>query len=219
MRELINELKFDEKGLIPVIVQDFKSNEVLMMAYMNKEAFEKSMDTGMAHYWSRSRKRLWLKGETSQHYQYIKSAGIDCDGDTLLLKVEQKEAACHTGHYSCFYRQMSNEGIQETSNTVFDTDKVYGSGAEILKEVYNVVLDRKINPKEGSYTNYLFEKGVDKILKKVGEETAEVIIAAKNEDKAEITYEISDLLYHLFVLMVHDGVELEDIYNELRGRR
>lgn len=219
MEELLKELKFDEKGLIPVVTQDYKSNEVLMMAYMNEEAFRKSMESGKVHYWSRSRKKLWLKGETSGHYQHIKSINVDCDGDTLLVKVEQQEAACHTGHYSCFYRELSKDGVSETAKTVFDPEKAYGDNSKILREVYDVIVDRTINPKEGSYTNYLFTKGLDKILKKVGEEAAEVIIAAKNKSKDEIRYEISDLFYHILVLMVERGLELDDIYNELKGRR
>jgi phosphoribosyl-ATP pyrophosphohydrolase/phosphoribosyl-AMP cyclohydrolase len=219
MDELVKELKFDDSGLIPVVVQDFQTNEILMTAYMNREAFDKSMETGMAHYWSRSRKKLWKKGETSGHYQYIKSVCIDCDGDTLLLKVEQKEAACHTGHYSCFYRELDGGSFKVASEAVFDAEKVYGGGAKVLQDVYDVIVDRTINPKEGSYTNYLFEKGLDKILKKVGEESAEVIIAAKNKSKDEIRYEIADLFYHLFVLMVERGVKLDDVYEELKGRR
>lgn len=219
MSEIVKNIKFDDKGLIPVIAQDYNTNEVLMMAYMNKEALEKSLETGKAHYFSRSRNKLWQKGETSGHYQYIKSIKIDCDNDALLIKVEQVEGACHTGHYSCFYREISEkEGLKETQEKVFDEKEVY-DGAKVLKEVYDVIVDRTINPKEGSYTNYLFEKGLDKILKKVGEEAAEVIIAAKNKDKGEIVYEISDLFYHLFVLMVERGVILDDIYNELKKRR
>lgn len=219
MSEIVKNIKFDDKGLIPVIAQDYNTNEVLMMAYMNKEALEKSLETGKAHYFSRSRNKLWQKGETSGHYQYIKSIKIDCDNDALLIKVEQVEGACHTGHYSCFYREISEkEGLKETQEKVFDEKEVY-DGAKVLKEVYDVMVDRTINPKEGSYTNYLFEKGLDKILKKVGEEAAEVIIAAKNKDKGEIVYEISDLFYHLFVLMVERGVKLDDIYNELKKRR
>lgn len=219
MSEIVKNIKFDDKGLIPVIAQDYNTNEVLMMAYMNKEALEKSLETGKAHYFSRSRNKLWQKGETSGHYQYIKSVKIDCDNDALLIKVEQVEGACHTGHYSCFYREISEkEGLKETQEKVFDEKEVY-DGAKVLKEVYDVIVDRTINPKEGSYTNYLFEKGLDKILKKVGEEAAEVIIAAKNKDKGEIVYEISDLFYHLFVLMVERGVKLDDIYNELKKRR
>jgi len=219
MENIINELKFDDKGLIPVIAQDLNTNEVLMMAYMNKEAFEKTMETGLVHYWSRSRQKLWLKGETSGHCQRVKSVNLDCDGDTLLIKVEQREAACHTGNYSCFFRELGKDGITAASSLVFDPEKVYGDNSKILQEVYDVIVDRQKNPKEGSYTNYLFEKGLDKILKKVGEETAEVIIAAKNKSVDEIKYEIADLFYHLFVLMVERGVKPDDIYNELKGRR
>lgn len=218
MEQLLKEIKFDEKGLIPVIVQDYKSGEVLMMAYMNREALEKSLETGRMHYWSRSRGKLWLKGETSGHYQSIQSISMDCDGDTLLAKVEQKGAACHTGHYSCFYREVQEGGVKETSGKVFDEKEVYNDRAKILQELYNIIIDRRLNPKEGSYTNYLFEKGLDKILKKVGEETAEVIIAAKNKSRDEIRYEIADLIYHLFVLMVERDVKPDEIYDELKGR-
>lgn len=219
MKGLSEELKLDDKGLIPAVVQDYKTREVLMMAYMNKESLEKTLETGMAHYWSRSRGKLWLKGETSGHYQHIKEIYTDCDGDTLLLKVEQKEAACHTGHYSCFYRQLAEDTFRELSGKVFDAEKVYADKAGILKELYSVIADRRENPKEGSYTNYLFAKGLDKMLKKIGEEASEVIIAAKNSSKDEIRYEIADLFYHLFVLMVEKDLQLDEIYDELKGRR
>ncbi len=219
MKELLEQIKFDSNGLVPVIAQDYKTNEVLMMAYMNEEAFIKSMETGKVHYFSRSRNSLWLKGETSGHFQTIKSMNLDCDGDTLLVKVEQIEAACHTGHYSCFYRELNKDGIKETSDKVFDEKSVYADKSKILKEVYNVIVDRRINPKEGSYTNYLFEKGIDKMLKKVGEEAAEVIIASKNTDNGEVIYEISDLIYHLSVLMVERGINFDDIFDELGKRR
>ena len=215
----IKEIKFDEKGLVPVIVQDYKDGAVLMLAYMNSDSLQKSMETGKATYFSRSRNKLWLKGETSGHFQIIKSVNLDCDGDTILIKVEQIEAACHTGHYSCFYRELNKDSIKETSDKVFDEKSVYGDKSKILKEVYNVVVDRKINPKEGSYTNYLFEKGIDKMLKKVGEEAAEVIIASKNTDNGEVIYEISDLIYHLTVLMVERGITFDDIFDELGKRR
>jgi len=215
--DLTGEIKFDEKGLVPVVVQDWESREVLMVAYMNKEAFELTVKTGLAHYWSRSRNKLWKKGETSGNIQLVKSISIDCDNDTLLLTVEQKGAACHTGNYSCFYRCFDGKGITEKKDNKVDSSGPSGSH-EILNKLYRIIEDRRANPKEGSYTNYLFEKGTDKILKKVGEETSEVIIAAKNNAKGEIVYEISDLVYHLFVLMVEKGVTLEDIYTELASR-
>ncbi|NSW91044.1 MAG: bifunctional phosphoribosyl-AMP cyclohydrolase/phosphoribosyl-ATP diphosphatase HisIE [Firmicutes bacterium] len=225
-RQFLDELKFDDKGLIPVIVQDYRTNEVLMLAYMNRESLEKSLHTGTAHYWSRSRNKLWQKGETSGHYQYIKSIDVDCDGDTLLLKVCQQGVACHTGYNSCFYRALLKmKTVEEEINGVDGKISTKGNGkqdengAEILEELYHVITDRKVHPKEGSYTNYLFEKGLDKILKKVGEEASEVIIAAKNKSLQELKYEISDLVYHTLVLMVEQGLKLDDIYRELKGRR
>jgi phosphoribosyl-ATP pyrophosphohydrolase/phosphoribosyl-AMP cyclohydrolase len=241
MENIIDSIKFDEKGLLPVVIQDSETDEVLMEAYMNREALERTMQTGKAHYWSRSRKKLWLKGETSGHFQYVNEARLDCDADTLLLKVTQVEAACHTGNHSCFYRDITGEGFrvnsseseaamlnkasaedkltpaQGESKVAVGDEKVYNSES-ILQELYNVIADRAKNPKEGSYTNYLFDKGLDKILKKVGEECAEVIIAAKNDRPEEITYEICDLLYHLLVLMAQQGVSLADVEEELSKR-
>lgn len=220
MTDLLEQLKFDESGLIPAIVQDAQSGQVLMLGYMNRQAVEKSLQTGKMHFWSRSRQKLWMKGETSGHIQAIQEAWFDCDKDALLWKVKQTTAACHTGNYSCFFNRITKEGdIVAENKQVFSPEEVYASGAAILQELYQVVADRRENPKEGSYTNYLFEKGLDKILKKVGEESAEVIIASKNRSKEEVTYEVSDLMYHLMVLLVEQGVELEDIYNELRKRR
>lgn len=215
MGSLKSALKFDDKGLIPVVTQDVKTKEVLMLAYMNEEAFDKTIETGKVHYFSRSRNNLWLKGETSGHFQFVKSIKLDCDGDTLLIEAEQVEAACHTGNKTCFFRAV-NDGNWEDVIEDADNEKL---SAEILQEVYDVIVDRTVNPKEGSYTNYLFTKGLDKILKKVGEETAEVIIAAKNKSKEEIRYEVSDLMYHLMVLLVERGLTLHDIYGELKGRR
>lgn len=214
MGNIKDSIKFDDKGLVPVVTQDYMTKEVLMVAYMNEEAFDKTLETGKVTYFSRSRNKLWIKGETSGHFQLVKSIKLDCDGDTLLIEVEQIDAACHTGNKTCFYRTLTNGTWSEAESK--DDEK---ASARILQEVYNVIVDRTIHPKEGSYTNYLFEKGLDKILKKVGEETAEVIIAAKNKSKEEIRYEISDLMYHLMVLMVERGVTLEDIYDELKGRR
>lgn len=215
---MINTIKFDDKGLVPAIIQDYQSGQVLMMAYMNTESLEKTMSTGKTWFYSRSRQSLWMKGESSGHVQTVKEIFYDCDEDTLLIKVEQTGAACHTGHYSCFYRNAAGE---EVAPAVFDPDKVYSSqaGSGILYELYDVIADRQKKMPEGSYTTYLFDKGLDKILKKVGEENAEVIIAAKNRSKSELVYEASDLLYHLMVLLVEQGVSLEDIFTELKSRR
>lgn len=201
-----NEFKLNSDGLIPVIVQDYKTNEVLMMAYMNEEAFDNTVKTGRMTYYSRSRQCQWVKGETSGHFQYVKSLAVDCDKDTLLAKVEQIGAACHTGNRSCFY------------TTIVGADYDAKNPLQVFESVYNTILDRRENPKEGSYTNYLFEKGIDKILKKVGEEATEIVIAAKNPNPEEIKYEISDFLYHAMVLMVERGVTWEDITNELADR-
>ena len=201
-----SEFKLNSDGLIPVIVQDYKTNEVLMMAYMNAEAFDNTVKTGRMTYYSRSRQCQWVKGETSGHFQYVKSLAVDCDKDTLLAKVEQIGAACHTGNRSCFY------------TTIVGADYDAKNPLQVFESVYNTILDRRENPKEGSYTNYLFEKGIDKILKKVGEEATEIVIAAKNPNPEEIKYEISDFLYHAMVLMVERGVTWEDITNELADR-
>lgn len=215
---MINNIKFDEKGLVPAIIQDYTTGKVLMMAYMNGEALEKTLITGYTWFYSRSRKSLWQKGESSGNVQKVKEIRYDCDGDTLLVLVEPTGAACHTGHYSCFYRNSDNEVVEDKE---FDLEKVYQAkaGPSILLELYDVVKDRKAKMPEGSYTTYLFDKGLDKILKKVGEENAEVIIAAKNRSKEEVVYEVSDLIYHLLVLLVEQEVELDDIFAELRSRR
>jgi len=203
----IKEIKFDEKGLVPVIVQDYKDGTVLMLAYMNEESLQKSIETGKATYFSRSRNELWVKGETSGHIQNIKEMYYDCDKDTILIKVEQVgDIACHTGERSCFFTKFK------------EFEKVEAK-QDILRELYDLIVERKKNPVEGSYTNYLFEKGLDKILKKVGEESAEVIIGAKNEDKAEIIYEVSDLAYHTLILLAHFGITPEEIKTELERRR
>lgn len=201
-----SELKLNSDGLLPVIVQDYKTNEVLMMAYMDEDAFEHTIKSGRMTYYSRSRKQQWIKGETSGHYQYVKTLTVDCDRDTLLAKVDQVGAACHTGNRTCFFQQIvGNEYDAKNPLQVFES-------------VYNTIADRKQNPKEGSYTNYLFDKGIDKILKKVGEEATEIVIAAKNPNPEEIKYEISDFLYHAMVLMVERGITWEDITNELADR-
>ena len=198
--------KCNEQGLIPVIVQDYKTDEVLMMAWMNEAAFEKTVATGLMTYYSRSRDEMWVKGETSGHYQYVRSMAVDCDKDTLLAKVKQVGAACHTGNHSCFYTEL------------FSKSGDYKNPLKIFSDVMDVIDDRKANPKEGSYTTYLFEQGIDKVLKKCGVEAAEVIIAAKNPDPEEIKYEMADFLYHAMVLMSMKGVTWEDITRELANR-
>ncbi len=201
-----DQIKKDAAGLLTVVVQDYRTNDVLMVAWMNEEAFRKTLETGRMTYWSRSRKELWLKGETSGHFQFVKSLTLDCDSDTLLAKVFQVGAACHTGSRSCFFNRIAaREGSHKNPHQVFE-------------DVYNVILDRKAHPKEGSYTNYLFDKGIDKILKKVGEEATEIVIAAKNPDPEEVKYEISDFLYHVMVLMAERGVTWDDITQELANR-
>ncbi len=173
---------------------------------MNEEAFETTLATGKMTYWSRSREELWIKGMTSGHFQYVKSLDIDCDNDTILAKVSQTGAACHTGNRTCFYRNLVQREYDEANPL------------KVFEQVYETILDRKLHPKEGSYTNYLFDKGLDKILKKVGEEATELVIAAKNPDPEEIKYELSDFLYHAMVLMAERGVTWEDITRELANR-
>ena len=199
----IEKLKFDEKGLIPAIVQDAKTGRVLTLAYMNEESLKISMEKGLTCFWSRSRQELWLKGETSGNYQHIVSITADCDYDALVVKVEPDGPACHLGTVSCF------------ENPVWESEDLHEFSLEMLMEL---IRGRKEEKVEGSYTTYLFEKGLDKILKKVGEESTEVIIAAKDKDKAETVYEIADLTYHVMVLMIEAGISLEDIHNELASR-
>lgn len=201
-----SDFKLNSDGMVPVIVQDYKTDEVLMLAYMNEEAFDTTIRTGKMTYWSRSRNELWTKGLTSGHLQYLKSMTIDCDHDTILAKVAQIGAACHTGNRTCFFNELVKKEYDDTNPL------------RVFQDVYDVILDRKEHPKEGSYTNYLFDKGVDKILKKVGEECTEIVIAAKNPDKEEIKYEISDFLYHVMVLMAEKNVSWEDITRELARR-
>lgn len=216
---LEEQVKYDQQGLIPAIIQDAASGRVVMMAYMNKESLKRTVESGLTWFYSRSRGQLWQKGETSGHVQKVKDIFYDCDEDCLLIQVEQVGVACHTGHYSCFYRKPDG---QEIEPPLYDLEKTYQEGASgpgILYELFEVIKGRKTELPSGSYTTYLFEKGLDKILKKVGEENAEVIIAAKNDDKAELIYEASDLIYHLLVLLVEKGVDLSEIFAELRSRR
>ncbi len=201
-----SDLKLNESGLIPVVVQDYTTNEVIMMAYMNEEAFDNTVKTGRMTYYSRSRKCQWVKGETSGHYQYVRALCVDCDKDTILAKVEQVGAACHTGNRTCFY------------TTIVGTERDAKNPLQVFESVYDTITDRREHPKAGSYTNYLFEKGLDKILKKVGEEATEIVIAAKNPNPEEVKYEIADFLYHVMVLMAERGVTWEDITKELADR-
>lgn len=201
--QLLNEIKFDDKGLVVVVAQDFETNEVLMVAYMNRESVEITLKEKRACYFSRSRSCLWRKGDTSGHVQHLKGFYYDCDADAILIKVEQVGSACHTGAYSCFYNKAYEDEVTDQS---------------IINKVYSQIINRRDNPKEGSYTNYLFDKGLDKILKKVGEEASEVIIGAKNKNKDELIYEMCDLIYHSLVLMVNEDITIDDIKRELTKR-
>lgn len=201
-----DDFKLNNDGHVTVVVQDYKTDEVLMVAYMNEEAYNRTIETGKMTYYSRSRNELWIKGETSGHFQYVRSLTVDCDHDTLLAKVHQVGAACHTGNRSCFFEEIMH------------TDYSESNPLKVFESVYNVILDRKANPKEGSYTNYLFDKGIDKILKKVGEEATEIVIAAKNPDHEEVKYEIADFLYHVMVLMAECELDWDDVTRELANR-
>ena len=201
-----SQFKTNDQGLIPVIVQHYKTQEILMLAYMNEESFYETIKTGKMTYFSRSRQKLWVKGETSGHFQYVKSLTVDCDLDTLLAKVDQIGAACHTGNPTCFFQPIVGDQYEEINTQ------------QVFESVYHTIMDRKEYPKEGSYTNYLFEKGIDKILKKVGEEAAEIIIAAKNPNPEELKYEMCDFLYHMMVLMAERGITWDDIMEEMAKR-
>jgi phosphoribosyl-ATP pyrophosphohydrolase/phosphoribosyl-AMP cyclohydrolase len=199
----INSLKFDENGLIPAVVVDSITKKVLTVAYMNKESLAISMEKGLTCFWSRSRKELWLKGETSGNYQHIVSITADCDGDALVVVVEKDGPACHTGADSCF------------NDLVYQSETLHEFA---LQGLYDLLVGRQKDRPQGSYTTYLFDKGLDKILKKVGEECTEVIIAGKADDKAETVYELADLAYHAMVLMVQMGITVEDVHRELASR-
>ena len=217
---LLEEIGWDERGLVTAVVQDAASKDVLMVAYMNRESLARTMDTGTTWFWSRSRGELWNKGATSGHFQKVKWLRYDCDADALLIGVEQTGAACHTGKRSCFYRELnladgtSAEIGAETGGASADT----GNLAGFLYVLEELIAERQRERPEGAYTTYLFEKGIDKILKKVGEETAEVIIGAKNRSLDELRYESADLLFHLMVLWRESGLALDDVLKELSGR-
>lgn len=207
----IDEISYDEKGLVPVVVQDAENGQVLMLAYANKDAIERTQAKNKTHFWSRSRNKIWEKGEESGNTQDVKEIFVDCDRDAILVLVDQKGVSCHTGQRTCFFTKL---GDNNRSAPSFGAMK----GGRTLDEVYQVVDDRKRNPKEGSYVSTLFEKGVDTILKKIGEEAAEAVIAAKNKNNDEIIYEVADLWFHSLVLLANFGIAPQDIYEEL-GRR
>jgi phosphoribosyl-AMP cyclohydrolase / phosphoribosyl-ATP pyrophosphohydrolase len=205
----IEEIRFDEQGLVPAIVQDARTRRVLTLAYMNKESLQRTLETGETWFWSRSRQQLWHKGETSGHTQRVETISFDCDADALLVSVTPAGPACHTGAESCFFNTLLDQNRQTESEL-----------GETLRQLYELIETRKRERPEGSYTTYLFDEGLDKILKKVGEESTETIVAAKNGDRAALVNESADLLYHLLVLLVERGVRLEEIGDELvsRGR-
>jgi phosphoribosyl-ATP pyrophosphohydrolase/phosphoribosyl-AMP cyclohydrolase len=207
----IDEINYDEKGLVPVVVQDAENGQVLMLAYANKDAIERTQAKHKTHFWSRSRNKIWEKGEESGNTQDVKEIFVDCDRDAILVLVDQKGVSCHTGQRTCFFTKL---GQNNESAPTFGTMK----GGRTLDEVYQVVDDRKRNPKEGSYVSTLFKDGIDTILKKIGEEAAEAVIAAKNENNDEIIYEVADLWFHSLVLLANFGIAPQDIYEEF-GRR
>ncbi|OBZ15371.1 MULTISPECIES: bifunctional phosphoribosyl-AMP cyclohydrolase/phosphoribosyl-ATP diphosphatase HisIE [Bacillales] len=213
--ELSSKIKWDDAGLVPAIVQDAQSKEVLMMAYMNKESLQLSVESGVTWFWSRSRGELWNKGATSGHTQRIVSMAYDCDGDTLLVKVDQKGPACHTGRYSCFFNPVEVSGNAEASS---EAAAASSDRFATLGQLEGVIAERYAERPEGSYTTYLFDKGVDKILKKVGEEASEVIIAAKNKDNDELRSEVGDLIFHLMVLLRERGLPFDDVISEISSR-
>lgn len=209
--EFLKTIKFDSNGLIPAVIQDKRTKEILMLAYMNECSLKQTIETKKATFWSRSRQELWVKGETSGNFLNVEEIKLDCDNDALVLFVIPEGSACHTGNRSCFFKKISD------GTAVASEDKPDAS--YVLNELVEIAEDRKINPQPGSYTNYLFDKGEDKILKKVGEEAAEVVIAGKNRSVAEISYETADLLYHLSVMLVDNGMSWQDVFYELEKRR
>ncbi|MBI5748458.1 MAG: bifunctional phosphoribosyl-AMP cyclohydrolase/phosphoribosyl-ATP diphosphatase HisIE [Nitrospinae bacterium] len=210
----IKNLKYDSNGLIPAIIQDWKNGDVLMLAYMNEESLNKTIDTGFTHFWSRSRNKLWKKGETSGNEQIVKEISYDCDNDTLLIKVEQKGVACHTGNRSCFYSKLNDIALALPLND----SGIASASQTVIDRVYEVIHDRKRNLREGSYVSSLFKSGRDKILKKIGEEASEVVIGSKNDKKEEIIYEVADLWFHTLVLLGYHDISPEEIYKELQKR-
>ncbi len=207
------ELRFDEKGLIPAVVQDSRSQEVLMVAFMNKESLQKTLETGLTHFWSRSRNALWQKGETSGHIQQVEEILYDCDADTLLIKVTPQGAACHTGNRSCFYRTLYRQPKLEENQLSSKPDPT-----EIFQAITQVIMERRASGRADSYVYTLFQKGQDQILKKLGEESAEVVIASKNEKASEIIYEMADLWFHSLMALAWHAISPEEVFAELRRR-
>ncbi len=212
----ISMIKFDDNGLVPAVVQE-ENGQVLMLAYMNAESLQKTIETGYTWFYSRSRKRLWNKGEESGNKQKVREISYDCDGDTLLIKVHQTGVACHTGTYTCFSGRKLVEEKEKSLALVEPEPET--SLATVLNDLYNVIQERQLNPVEGSYTNYLFEKGQDKILKKVGEEAVETVIASKNNKSEEVLYEMGDLWYHCLVLLAYHELTPDQLLDELMSRR
>lgn len=212
--DFIKMIKFDDKGLVPAIAQDYLNNDVLMLAYMNEEALRKTLLTGKVHYYSRSRKAIWLKGESSGNFQYVKSIFYDCDADAILVKIEQKGVACHTGHRSCFYSEFVNGQIVDIELQ----PKVAPRDSSILDALYNVILKRKYNPPEKSYVHSLIEKGIDAIDAKILEEANEVVEAGKDKNAFDVIYESADLIFHLLVLLGYRDIAITDVYKELARR-
>lgn len=208
--------------LIPAIVQDYKSGQVLMLAYMSKKSLEKTLETGITWFYSRSRQKLWNKGETSGNFQEVKEISFDCDLDTLLIKVKQQGNACHTGSMSCFFNKIDMGNGKQPAGDIIEKAFCMNSGqpsVDIINELYNVIIDRIETESENSYTVSLHKKGLDEILKKMGEEAIEVILASKHQSKKQVIYEVADLIYHLLVLLAEKKISIEDIYSELDSRR
>ena len=216
----LTQLRFDGSGLIPAIVQDVESNQVLTLAYMNQESLRLTLETGLTHFYSRSRQRIWQKGEESGHIQRVHEIYVDCDEDALLIKAEQVVAACHTGRRSCFFRRLhpSPEASEELSRQQFDPEAVYSGSLAILQQIFEVIKDRQARPQQDSYVSGLFAKGQDQMLKKIGEEAAELVVASKNGNPEEIIYEMADLWFHTLVLLGYHGIAPSEVARELRKR-
>jgi phosphoribosyl-ATP pyrophosphohydrolase/phosphoribosyl-AMP cyclohydrolase len=214
------QLRFDESGLIPAIVQDAENGQVLTLAYMNKESLRRTIETGLTHFYSRSRQRIWQKGEESGHVQRVREIYFDCDEDALLIKADQVVAACHTGRRSCFFRQLhpSFEAAEELTRQQFDPEAVYGGSLAIFRQIFEVIKDRQARPQPDSYVSGLFAKGQDQMLKKIGEEAAELVVASKNGRPDEIIYEAADLWFHTLVVLGYHGIAPSEVARELRNR-